>query len=544
MIASRGILSHCIWKQLGLAACSLSALLSLVVNTAAGQERADRPNFLIILADDLGFSDLGCYGGEINTVNLDALAANGLRYSQFYNTARCWPTRAALMTGYYPQQVNADAFPSSGRHGFHARPVWSRLLPELLAPLGYHSYHTGKWHLHGKPLENGFERSYELNDHDRFFSPTQHRLDGTELPRPGEDESFYVTTTIADYAIEFLQHHEDKHPGKPFLEFVAFTAPHFPLHAQAEDTRRYVEQYDVGWDRIRSARWKRMQATGQFPGAISALEPEIGPPYDFPEALDQLGSAEVNRELAWNELNYEQQVFQSAKMAVHAAMIDRMDRDIGRIVAELKRLQVYEDTVIFFLSDNGASAEIMVRGDGHNPQAVPGSAESYLCLGPGWSSAANTPFRRHKTWVHEGGIATPLIVHWPTRIKEGGAWRKAVGHVIDIAPTIVSLAGGGWPTTIESQQVPSPPGVSLESTFDRDLQPQRQCLWWLHEMNRAIRIGDWKAVAARGEEWELYDLSHDRAETSNLADAFPEKLRELVQTWKQYTASLESTASE
>ncbi len=495
------------------------------------------PNFLIILADDMGYSDLGCYGSEINTPNIDALAHDGLRYSQFYNTARCWPTRAALMTGYYAQQVNRDALPkkTGQKHANRrARPAWSQLLPELLAPLGYRSYHSGKWHIDGKPTESGFARSYRLNDHDRFFTAKNHLLDDKPLAAQTAADDYYATNAIADYAIEFLREHESTSPDEPFFQFVAFISPHFPLHAPPEDIARYAERYDVGWDEVRAARWQRIQEMQAMPGTLSALEPQIGTPYThhFEAAQQILGPGEVNAEVPWTSLTDEQKSFQATKMAIHAAMIDNMDQNVGRIIEQLRQSGDLDNTVIFVLSDNGASAEIMVRGDGHDRSAPPGSAESYLCLGAGWSSAANTPFRRHKTWVHEGGIATPLVVHWPDGIKANNQWRSAPGHVIDIAPTIVQLAGGEWPTNHNTKAVPPTPGRDLTSTFADDAPIDRESIWWLHEGNRAVRVDDWKLVAAKNEPWELYNLGEDRAETKNLASKYPERVEQLAQRWQ------------
>ena len=426
---------------------SLLQLLILFV-FAAGVRAEDpepvRPNVLLIMADDLGFSDLGCYGGEIETPNLDGLARDGLRFTQFYNTARCWPTRGALLTGYFAQQIRRDAVPGlpkgvrSGGAGI--RPQWAKLLPAMLKPAGYRSYHSGKWHIDGMPIANGFDRSYYLKDQGRFFYPKIHWEDDRKLPEVKKDAGYYATDAIADHAVKCLKEHAEKHSAKPFFHYLAFTAPHFPLHARPEDIARYRERYRRSWKKVRDARWERIRKIGIVTGKLSEVERDLGPPYPFPDALEKLGPGEVNRPLPWRDLTEEQREFQSTKMAIHAAMIDRMDQAIGRVLVQLQAMGAFDNTLIFFLSDNGSSAQIMVRTDGHDPNAPPGSGPSYRCLGPGWSTVCNTPFRRHKTWVHEGGCATPFIAHWPRGIKDRGQLRRAPGHVIDVVPTILELA--------------------------------------------------------------------------------------------------------
>lgn len=512
----------------------LFAVLGLPLAAAAADADERRPNVLVILADDLGYSDIGCYGSEISTPNLDALAENGVRFTQFYNTARCWPTRAALLTGYYAQQVRRDSVPGVKSGGRGVRPDWAPLLPEMLKPLGYRSYHSGKWHVDGKPIAAGFDHSYLLQDAGRFFSPRVHFKDDRQLPPVEPGSGYYSTTAIADYAIEFLKEHAARHADQPFFHYVAFMAPHFPLHALQDDIDRYRDRYRDGWDVARAARWKRIQERGLVSGTLSEVEHEIGPPYHFPEDLKILGPGEVNRPLPWDELNDVQRAFQADKMAIHAAMVDRMDREIGRVIDQLRAMQVLDDTLIVFLSDNGASAEIMVRDDGHDPEAPPGSAATHLCLGPGWSTVGNTPFRRHKTWVHEGGIRTPLVVHWPNGFEARGELRHTVGHVIDLVPTILDAAEV---TTADDapqspdDDAPGLPGRTLVPAFAADGMVDRDFLWWLHEGNRAVRVGDWKLVAAKDDNWELYNLASDPAETKNLASEYPEKAEQLSQLW-------------
>ncbi|MFO0803917.1 MAG: arylsulfatase [Gemmataceae bacterium] len=496
---------------------------------ATAEER--KPNVLLVVADDLGFSDVGCYGGEIATPNLDGLAKNGLRFTQFYNTARCWPSRASILTGYYAQQVRRDTVPGvkSGSQG--VRPAWAKLLPAMLAPLGYRNYHSGKWHVDGKVLDGGFHRSYSLNDHDRHFNPKQHTED--DKPLPAAKDGYYSSTAIADHAVKCLKEHGEKHGGKPFFSFVAFTAPHFPVQAPKEDVEKYRKTYLAGWDAMREKRWERMQALKIGGTTLAAIEREVGPPYPRPDDIKKLGPNEVNRPLPWKELTAEQREFQACKMAVHAAMVDRMDREIGRVLQQVKDMGSLDDTLVLFLSDNGASAEIMVRGDGHDPHAECGTGATFLSIGPGWSSLANTPLRRHKTWVHEGGISTPFIVHWPKGIAAKGELRHTPGHVIDIVPTLLDLAGGR-----ANPESPAAPGVSLVPLFKPDGRVKRDFLWWQHEGNRALRIGDWKIVAAgKDAPWELYDFPWIawRRRTPRRP---PRPLRDMAALWEKQTAAV------
>ncbi len=514
----------------------LAVFAFLALNAPLPAAESAKPNILLILADDMGFSDAGCYGGEIATPNLDALAKNGLRFTQFYNTARCWPSRAAVLTGYYAQQVRRDTVPGVKSGSAGVRPEWARLLPEMLKPLGYRSYHSGKWHVDGKPLENGFDHSYSLNDHDRHFAPRQHTEDDQALPAADAKGGYYSSTAIADHAVKCLKEHAEKYADKPFFEFLAFTAPHFPLQAPAEDVARYRKKFLDGWDAMREGRWQRLQELKIGGTSLAAVERDLGPPYPFPEAMKKLGPNEVNRPLPWKDLTAEQRAFQADKMAVHAAMVDRMDREIGRVVDQLRATGSLNNTLVFFMSDNGASAEIMVRGDGHDPHAECGTGATFLSIGPGWSSLANTPFRRHKTWVHEGGVSTPLIVHWPKGIAARGETRHTPGHLIDLVPTILDAAGGKRFETWAGKPVPAPPGKSLLPVFAKDGTVSRDSLWWLHEGNRALRVGDWKIVAAgKDSPWELYDLSSDRSESKNMAADTPEKVRAMAAVWTKQT---------
>lgn len=511
----------------------------------------DSPNILLIVVDDMGFSDLGCYGGEVETPHLDALATNGLRFTQFYNTARCWPTRCALMTGYYPQEIRMD--PS--RRGARL-PDWAPALPKHLKRQGYRCYHSGKWHVNGAPkvvADGHFDRSYHLQDHNRNFNPQRQELDDKPLRPVKPDEGFYTTCAITRYTLEYLDEHARNHSDRPFFAFTAYTVPHFPLHALPEDIEKYRNAYLKGWDVVRAERHERLKKLGIVHCDLSAREDGCGPPYRFDNVPGDLGDGEVLFPCAWDTLTGEQKRFQATKMAIHAAMVDRMDREVGRIIAKIKEMNAWENTVVFFLSDNGASAEVMIRGDLHDPRAAPGSAASYLCLGPGWSTAANTPFRRHKVWNHEGGISTPLIVHWPKAIAGPGTLRHDPGHVVDLVPTMLELAGLEPSVIAEEENAHAYSGLSLAPLLrDTTAKIEREYIYFSHEGNAALRIGDWKILYTKTGEpkghlpaeksegiagWSLFNLAADRCEQVDLAEKYPERLVEMVVRWKELNGS-------
>lgn len=531
-----------------LAALFAIAVVCLAADLGSAAERKARPNVLIILADDMGFSDAGCYGGEIQTPNLDRLAAGGIRFTDFHNTARCWPSRAALMTGYYAQQVRRDTIPGvdfrTGGQG--VRPAWARLLPALLKPLGYRSYHSGKWHIDGPRLKAGFDHSYSLDDHDRYFYPKLTFEDDVKLPPVRPEDGYYSTAAIADHAIKYLKEHAASYAAQPFFLYMAFTAPHFPLQAPAEDIARYKGRYDAGWDELREQRWNRMKVLGIIDCPLSERDPKTIPDWNLPEheLQKRIGPGEVGYAVAWDSLSAEQKAFQSAKMSVHAAMVDRMDREIGRVLQQLNDMHAADDTLVLFMSDNGASAEQIIRGDGEDPAAPPGSPKTFLGIGPGWSTFCNTPLRLHKSWVHEGGISTPLIACWPAGIAARGELRRNPGHLIDIAPTLLELAGGTWPKAWGNDPVPPPPGRSLVPVFTRDDTVSHDYLWWFHEGHKAVRVGDMKAVSLGGQApWELYNVRTDRSETRDLASANPGQTHELASLWKRKMDEFRALAS-
>ena len=548
----------------------LALLLTLIFTLPSDAIAAGKPNIVIIMADDLGYSDIGCYGSEIETPNLDSLAKGGLRFSQFYNTARCWPTRAAVMTGYYPQQVRMDPQQrpkqqqrkvqggGGGQAPGRGLPEWTRTLPQYLKPAGYYSYHSGKWHVGAAPRvvqDGGFEHSYVLDDHNRNFNPQAHKEDDVSLPPVQPGTGYYTSTAITDYALKYLRGHATEHGSAPFFLYLAYTVPHFPLQAPEADIAKYRYRYKEGWDVMRQKRFHRLKEMGLTKNAPPAMESEILAPSGDPDTAEKLGPVESFHAVPWNSLSTDQQQYQAEKMAIHAAMIDRMDQEIGRVLAQPKAMNAAENTLIFFLSDNGASAEILVRGDGHDATAPEGSAKSFLCLGPGWSSACNTPFRRHKIWVHEGGISTPLIVNWPAGIPAKGELRHDVSHAVDLVPTVLELAGiapargaaaSVADTGTDAPTTPAPPfpGVSLAPAIAKDGTVKRDYVYFNHQGNNGLRIGDWKIVRdGPNKPWELYDMASDRGESNNLASKHADRVAELDAVWQAKTEEFKKDAA-
>lgn len=519
----------------------VSGILLLLLHWIATPARATPPNILIILADDLGYSDLGCFGGEIQTPNLDQLAANGLRFTQFYNTGRCWPSRSALLSGHYPQQIRMD--PPRGR-----LPAWARLLPHHLKSRGYRTYHAGKWHVMGAPkvvYDGGFDRSYLIGDDDRNFNPRAHFEDDVRLPAVTPGTGYFTSAEYSTRLVGYLDDHANRHASQPFLAYLAFTVPHFPLHAPEANIARIGDRYRDGWDLTRARRANRLHQLGIAHTPLPPLEPGIFPYWNVAqERLPvEIDPDETGRAVPWDSLNPAQQRFQSAKMTVHAAMIEHMDQQVGRVLDQVRKMGAFDNTLVLFASDNGASAEIINRGDRHTTGAIPGSAGSYLCLGPGWSSAANTPFRLHKSWNHEGGIATPLIVHWPAGIPERGTLRSTPAHLIDIVPTLLDITGT---SSVLPADAPPLPGRSLRPAFASDTRIQREALYFHHDHNRALRVGDWKIVARRPDtnSWALHNLASDRSEQVDLAPLQPDRVRSMAALWSRLTEQFARDATQ
>lgn len=479
-----------------------------------------RPNIVLILADDLGYSDLGCYGGEIDTPHLDRLADGGLRFTQFYNCGRCCPTRAALLTGLYPHQAGVgDMEENLGRPAYHGflndRCV---TIAEALKPAGYRTYMTGKWNVGWSrphwPIDRGFHRYFGLlRGASDYFDPRVGRRAGISLFARNDrvvdkfPDDFYLTDAISDEAARYVR---DTPSQQPFFLYVAYTAPHSPLQARPEDIAKYRGKYHDDWNVYAKRRLGKMRIDGLAPSSDRdvAIDPSIP---------------------LWSSLSPQEQDLEDLKMSIYAAQVETMDRGIGRIVAALREKKILDDTLILFLSDNG--------GDG-NPEGAtkepPGPKGSSHIYGRGWARVSNTPLRGYKRELWEGGIATPLIAHWPRglRVRE---FTDQVGHVIDVMPTLLELTGGKYPPSDVDPELTPLAGRSLAPIFRNENLPSRnEPLFWEHEGHRAVRRGNWKLIAPHGREWQLYDLGRDRSETRNLAAQHPtivDELQALYTVW-------------
>ena len=495
-----------------------AVLASLALGSLAA---AERPNIAVILVDDMGFSDIGCYGSEIPTPNLDALAAGGLRFTQFYNTGRCCPTRASLLTGLYPHQAGVGHMTEDrGAPGYQGR-LNDRCatIAEVLRPAGYFTIFSGKWHvgqIHGvTPWGRGFERNLNASAGGFYFADSPRAdlfLNGQPLDvhDPQLPAGWYSTDLWTDYAIRFVD--EALAARKPFYLHLCYNAPHFPLQAPAAEIAAFRGKYKMGWDALRTKRHARQIALG--------IVDKAWPLSPRPEAV-----------AAWDSLDDASKDRFDHIMSVYAACVAHMDKAVGRLADALRARGVLDNTLILFMSDNGGNAESGPRG---RNEGDPATARSDWFCGESWAQLENTPFRRYKHFNHEGGIATPLIAHWPAGIAARGEIRRTPGHVIDFAPTIMELAGGTWPAAVGGTNVPPLPGRSLVPAFAGDGRVQREDLWWFHQGNRGLRVGDWKLVAAGAEgPWELYDLAADRCETADLSAKQPERLQQMIRQWQK-----------
>ncbi len=546
--------------------CLLPSLLAAAA--LAAPAATPRPNVIVIMSDDMGYSDLGSYGGEIPTPNLDALAAGGLRFTQFYNGARCCPTRASLLTGLYPHQAGIghmveDLGTPAYQGELSRRGV---TIAEALRPAGYRNYMVGKWHVtpgrpvermrernQNWPLKRGFDRFYgTIHGSGSFWDPSALMRDETFISAFNDPEykpaEYYYTDAISDHAVRFVREHARDHGGKPFFMYVAYTAPHWPMHAREADIARHRGKYDQGYAPIRAARWERQQRLG-------VVRPEWGispAAEDFAQVKDR--------------------VFEARGMEVYAAMVEVMDQGIGRLVAELRAQGQLDQTLILFLHDNGGCAETNGRTGEGKPRAarpslppvppetllltnrpaqsrdgwpmrvgygvLPGGPDTYIAYGRGWANVSNTPFREYKHWVHEGGISSPLIAHWPALMRSAGVAGRLVhepSHLIDLMGTALDVAGATYPQRHAGEQIIPLEGRSLRPWFlDPAAAPAARPLFWEHEGNKAMRLGTWKLVAKHGGAWELYDIDRDRTEARNLAAAQPERVRAMAAQWQAW----------
>jgi len=541
-------------------------LLALFVLSGCTKEENEPPNIIIIMGDDMGFSDIGAYGGEINTPNLNLLAANGLRYTQFYNTARCCPTRASLLTGLYPQQAGVGhMLEDRGTPGYQGDLSKEAVtIAEVLKEAGYTTYMSGKWHItpymvdnpdkSNWPRQRGFDKFFGMISGAGSFYDPRSLTEENQYVAPGDD--FYATNNFTNKAVHYILEHDSE---KPYFLYVAYTAAHWPLQAPANEVSKYKGYYDHGWDELRQQRYQRLKQMG---------------------IVDEDWSLTPRDSLVmeWSE-DVPDRNWEIANMEVYAAMIDIMDQGIGQIVEALKTTGEFDNTLILFLQDNGACAEELdwvrpqpeptnlpplppdqpqtkmipyVTRDGKPVKimkdAWPGPPESYTAYGRNWANASNTPFREYKHWVHEGGISTPLIAHWPERIKSGGAFRDVPSHLIDIMATCVDVASATYPSSYQGHNITPLEGKSLVPTFYGN-QLEQRAIFWEHEGNRAVRKGKWKLISKADranssnwdkieelpmDYWELFDMQQDRTELNNVAADHPEIVKDMSRLWMKW----------
>ncbi|MBK1825883.1 arylsulfatase [Haloferula rosea] len=503
----------------------------------------DRPNVIVIMVDDMGYSDIGAWGGEIDTPNIDSLASGGLRFTQFYNSARCCPTRATLITGLHPHQIGIGHMTGENTNSKGRPPAYAGnindscvTLAEVAKSAGYATFMAGKWHLAGKdeadwPLQRGFDRYYGcISGATHHFHPYDWRImyDGNKPdpnPKSTTDRPFYTTDAFTDHAIRFIDEHKDGTRKKdPFFLYLAYTAPHWPLHAHDQELEKYRGKYDLGWDKLREQRFERQQKSGLIPASwtMSPRDPKVP---------------------AWDSLNEKKQAESSFRMAAYAAMIDRIDQKIGDLVDTLKKHGDFENTLILFLSDNGACAEVSLIGVGdpikdRDPE-VPLTRPSY---GKAWANASATPYRQYKHFAHEGGANTPFIAHWPTRIPKGRDWFRQPAQLIDVMATLVDVSGATYPKTHDGHPILQADGISLLPAFDGKPLERSQPICIEHENNAFVRDGEWKLVGMnvtpadglKPNRWELYHMEKDGTELNNLASTHPERVNSMSEAWQAW----------
>jgi arylsulfatase A-like enzyme len=535
--------------KMGASAGALSVLSAIPPISSSA---AEKPNIIVILADDMGFSDIGCFGSEVATPHLDKLAARGMRISQFYNNPRCCPSRASLLTGLYSQQAGMGMMVAD--YGRYPYPGYAGILsmatltiPEALKTAGYNTAMVGKWHLapetaEGKrcwPLQRGFDKFWGMIQGASVYYESPHLMDGNQpLPPPPKDQ--YLTDLWAEHGARFVT--ELAAEKKPFFLYAAFNAPHWPIQAPEEEIRKYADRYQEGWDPLREERHKRQIEMGIVSSrwTLSPRDPRVP---------------------AWKDADHK--AWESRRMAVYAAMIDRLDQGIGRIVDAVERAGIRENTLIVFLSDNGGNAEEIGPGRGNSPMdmhegplhvtqldaaepceigmecagnipdVMPGDETSFQSIGIPWGNCANTPFRLYKHYAHEGGISTPFIASWPARIQPTAHPVPAVAHETDLMPTFLEMAGVEYPARVAAGPLPALVGESLIPVFDGKPR-SRSPIYWEHEGNKAVRDGKWKLVSRFPEGWELFDMEADRTEQHDLAAEQPERAKAMAAMWQAW----------
>lgn len=531
--------------------CSIVAFACFTVFNTFAKSNDQRPNIILILADDMGFSDLGCYGSELDTPNLNRLASEGLRFTQFYNTPRCCPSRAALLTGLYPQQTGIGEMMEDRQLPGYRGELNDRCvtMAEVLHAADYHTLMVGKWHLNhiyfdgkkqlnyetnepfweskaGWPMQRGFESYYgTIHGVCSYFDPFS--LVQGNTPIKPDSTNFYYTDAISEHAVQDIE----KYGGgeKPFFLYVAFTAPHWPMQAPEKDIAKYRARYLAGWDSIRSNRYRREIELGIIDKdwALSPRDPRVP---------------------AWEKVADKE--WQANRMATYAAMVEHLDTGVGRIMSALESKNIATNTLVIFLSDNGACDEVIhpsyydvpsrtrdgrtIKVGNGNPSVFAGPNDVWQSYGIPWANVSDTPFRLYKHFTHEGGVSTPFIAHWPAVIKSKGTLVRQIGHITDLMPTFAEVATAHYPKEFKSKPIQPMEGESLLPIFEGKNRPERTPIFWEHEGNRAVRSGKWKLVARHSTAWELYDVESDRTELKNLAGKYPDKVKKLSSLYDQW----------